>query len=95
MLWNLSSWLCKFKFRFFLHFFFWQVTKTELEKLKSSYRQLIKETNSAKEKYKEALAKGMAKLWKNVYFTDFYFYHLKVTFMNSGMIPLRPVHVKK
>ncbi|XP_058394197.1 tyrosine-protein kinase Fer isoform X2 [Diceros bicornis minor] len=35
-----------------------QVTKTELEKLKSSYRQLIKEMNSAKEKYKEALAKG-------------------------------------
>ncbi|XP_028909787.1 tyrosine-protein kinase Fer isoform X4 [Ornithorhynchus anatinus] len=35
-----------------------KVTKTELEKLKSSYRQLIKEVNSAKEKYKEALAKG-------------------------------------
>ncbi|KAM5300496.1 tyrosine-protein kinase Fer isoform 2-T2 [Ctenodactylus gundi] len=35
-----------------------KVTKTELEKLKSSYRQLIKETNSAKEKYKEALSKG-------------------------------------
>ncbi|KAM9694393.1 tyrosine-protein kinase Fer isoform 2-T10 [Trichechus inunguis] len=35
-----------------------QVTKTELEKLKSNYRQLIKEMNSAKEKYKEALAKG-------------------------------------
>uniref|UniRef100_A0A667G5N1 Tyrosine-protein kinase n=1 Tax=Lynx canadensis TaxID=61383 RepID=A0A667G5N1_LYNCA len=35
-----------------------KVTKTELEKLKSSYRQLIKEMNSAREKYKEALAKG-------------------------------------
>ncbi|XP_024903484.1 tyrosine-protein kinase Fer isoform X2 [Pteropus alecto] len=35
-----------------------KVTKTELEKLKSSYRQLIKEMNSAKEKYKDALAKG-------------------------------------
>ncbi|XP_036264836.1 tyrosine-protein kinase Fer isoform X2 [Pipistrellus kuhlii] len=35
-----------------------KVTKTELEKLKSSYRQLIKEMNYAKEKYKEALAKG-------------------------------------
>ncbi|XP_008012287.2 tyrosine-protein kinase Fer isoform X1 [Chlorocebus sabaeus] len=35
-----------------------KVTKTELEKLKSSYRQLIKEMHSAKEKYKEALAKG-------------------------------------
>ncbi|XP_036165434.1 tyrosine-protein kinase Fer isoform X4 [Myotis myotis] len=35
-----------------------KVTKTELEKLKSSYRQLIKEMNSAKEKYTEALAKG-------------------------------------
>ncbi|KAB0387129.1 hypothetical protein FD755_002085 [Muntiacus reevesi] len=37
-----------------------KVTKTELEKLKTSYRQLIKEMNSAKEKYKEAVAKGMA-----------------------------------
>ncbi|XP_053824858.1 tyrosine-protein kinase Fer isoform X2 [Vidua macroura] len=36
----------------------YKVTKTELEKLKSSYRQLIKEVNSAKEKYKEAVAKG-------------------------------------
>ncbi|KAG5209575.1 hypothetical protein JEQ12_017140 [Ovis aries] len=35
-----------------------KVTKTELEKLKTSYRQLIKEMNSAKEKYKEAVAKG-------------------------------------
>ncbi|XP_072453375.1 tyrosine-protein kinase Fer isoform X10 [Notamacropus eugenii] len=34
-----------------------KVTKTELEKLKTSYRQLIKEMNYAKEKYKEALAK--------------------------------------
>ncbi|KAM6364427.1 tyrosine-protein kinase Fer-like isoform 2-T2 [Pluvialis apricaria] len=36
----------------------YKVTKTELEKLKSNYRQLIKEVNSAKEKYKEAVAKG-------------------------------------
>ncbi|KAM4638347.1 tyrosine-protein kinase Fer isoform 17-T22 [Amazona ochrocephala] len=36
----------------------YKVTKTELEKLKSSYRQLIKEVNSAKEKYKEAVAKA-------------------------------------
>ncbi|XP_027725013.1 tyrosine-protein kinase Fer isoform X4 [Vombatus ursinus] len=35
-----------------------KVTKTELDKLKTSYRQLIKEMNYAKEKYKEALAKG-------------------------------------
>ncbi|XP_061479693.1 tyrosine-protein kinase Fer isoform X3 [Rhineura floridana] len=35
-----------------------KVTKTELEKLKSTYRQLIKEVNSAKEKFKEALSKG-------------------------------------
>lgn len=41
---------------------FLKVTKTELEKLKSSYRQLIKEVNSAKEKYKEAVAKGMTDL---------------------------------
>ncbi|XP_057223512.1 tyrosine-protein kinase Fer isoform X2 [Malurus melanocephalus] len=36
----------------------YKVTKTELEKLKCSYRQLIKEVNTAKEKYKEAVAKG-------------------------------------
>ncbi|XP_075595037.1 tyrosine-protein kinase Fer-like isoform X3 [Balearica regulorum gibbericeps] len=36
----------------------YKVTKTELEKIKYSYRQLIKEVNSAKEKYKEAVAKG-------------------------------------
>ncbi|KAJ7413351.1 hypothetical protein BTVI_43755 [Pitangus sulphuratus] len=35
-----------------------QVTKTELEKVKSSYRELIKEVNSAKEKFKEAVVKG-------------------------------------
>ncbi|XP_044536205.1 tyrosine-protein kinase Fer [Gracilinanus agilis] len=35
-----------------------KVTKIELDKLKTSYRQLIKEMNYAKEKYKEALAKG-------------------------------------
>uniref|UniRef100_G1PHB5 FER tyrosine kinase n=1 Tax=Myotis lucifugus TaxID=59463 RepID=G1PHB5_MYOLU len=34
------------------------VNKVSLPKLKSSYRQLIKEMNSAKEKYTEALAKG-------------------------------------
>ncbi|KAM4638348.1 tyrosine-protein kinase Fer isoform 18-T23 [Amazona ochrocephala] len=42
----------------------YKVTKTELEKLKSSYRQLIKEVNSAKEKYKEAVAKGFQELLK-------------------------------
>lgn len=48
---------------------FLKVTKTELEKLKSSYRQLIKEVNSAKEKYKEAVAKGMCLTWVNlIYF---------------------------
>ncbi|XP_063309710.1 tyrosine-protein kinase Fer isoform X2 [Pelobates fuscus] len=35
-----------------------KVTKTELEKLKSSYRQLTKEVNTAKEKFKEAVTKG-------------------------------------
>ncbi|XP_053330365.1 tyrosine-protein kinase Fer isoform X2 [Spea bombifrons] len=35
-----------------------KVTKTELEKLKTSYRQLTKEVNSAKEKFKEAVTKG-------------------------------------
>ncbi|KAM4709008.1 tyrosine-protein kinase Fer isoform 1-T1 [Discoglossus pictus] len=35
-----------------------KVTKTELEKLKSSYRQLTKEVNYAKEKFKEAVTKG-------------------------------------
>lgn len=46
---------------------FLKVTKTELEKLKSSYRQLIKEVNSAKEKYKEAVAKGMIDLILCIY----------------------------
>ncbi|XP_048450649.1 tyrosine-protein kinase Fer isoform X2 [Rhincodon typus] len=36
----------------------YKVTKTELEKLKSAYRQLAKEASTAKEKYKEALSKG-------------------------------------
>nr|XP_033785036.1 tyrosine-protein kinase Fer [Geotrypetes seraphini]XP_033785037.1 tyrosine-protein kinase Fer [Geotrypetes seraphini] len=36
----------------------WKVTKAELEKLKSSYRQLTKEVHTAKEKFKEAVAKG-------------------------------------
>ncbi|XP_075458125.1 tyrosine-protein kinase Fer isoform X1 [Ascaphus truei] len=35
-----------------------KVTKTELEKLKSGYRQLTKEVNYAKEKFKEAVTKG-------------------------------------
>ncbi|XP_038661069.1 tyrosine-protein kinase Fer isoform X2 [Scyliorhinus canicula] len=35
-----------------------KVTRTELEKLKSAYRQLAKEATTAKEKYKEALSKG-------------------------------------
>ncbi|XP_063309712.1 tyrosine-protein kinase Fer isoform X4 [Pelobates fuscus] len=35
-----------------------KVTKTELEKLKSSYRQLTKEVNTAKEKFKEAVTKA-------------------------------------
>lgn len=51
--------------------------------------------NSAKEKYKEALAKGMEKLWRIVYFSDFYSYHLKVLFMSSRMIPRRPIHSLK
>ncbi|KAG9487956.1 hypothetical protein GDO78_007648 [Eleutherodactylus coqui] len=37
----------------------YKVTKTELEKLKLSYRQLTKEVNSAKEKFKEAVTKGI------------------------------------
>ncbi|KAF7217579.1 tyrosine-protein kinase Fer isoform X1 [Nothobranchius furzeri] len=35
-----------------------KITKTELEKLKSTYRQLCRDANNAKEKYREALAKG-------------------------------------
>ncbi|XP_069082472.1 tyrosine-protein kinase Fer isoform X2 [Pleurodeles waltl] len=38
----------------------YKVTKTELEKIKGSYRQLTKEVNTAKEKFKEALTKGQA-----------------------------------
>ncbi|NP_001016902.1 tyrosine-protein kinase Fer [Xenopus tropicalis] len=36
----------------------YKVSKTELEKLKSSYKQLTKEVNSAKEKFKDASTKG-------------------------------------
>ncbi|XP_041424297.1 tyrosine-protein kinase Fer [Xenopus laevis] len=36
----------------------YKVSKTELEKLKSSYKQLSKEVNSAKEKFKNASTKG-------------------------------------
>ncbi|XP_037548128.1 tyrosine-protein kinase Fer [Nematolebias whitei] len=35
-----------------------KVTKSELEKLKTTYRQLSRDANNAKEKYREALAKG-------------------------------------
>ncbi|XP_060769292.1 tyrosine-protein kinase Fer isoform X1 [Neoarius graeffei] len=35
-----------------------KVTKTDIEKLKGTYRQLIKDAHSAKEKYKEAIMKG-------------------------------------
>ncbi|XP_032873284.1 tyrosine-protein kinase Fer isoform X1 [Amblyraja radiata] len=36
----------------------YKVTKTEIEKLKSTYRHLAKEATAAKEKYREALSKG-------------------------------------
>lgn len=45
----LSQWPC---------LFFFQVTRSELDKLKATYRQLSREANNAKEKYREALAKG-------------------------------------
>ncbi|MEQ2261804.1 hypothetical protein XENORESO_016082 [Xenotaenia resolanae] len=35
-----------------------KVTKSDLEKLKTSYRQLSRDANNAKEKYREALSKG-------------------------------------
>uniref|UniRef100_A0A8C8EN87 Tyrosine-protein kinase n=1 Tax=Oncorhynchus tshawytscha TaxID=74940 RepID=A0A8C8EN87_ONCTS len=35
-----------------------KVTKSDLEKLKGTYRQLTKEAHSAKEKYREAMVKG-------------------------------------
>ncbi|XP_046901175.1 tyrosine-protein kinase Fer [Hypomesus transpacificus] len=35
-----------------------KVTKSDLEKLKGTYRQLTKDAHSAKEKYKEAMVKG-------------------------------------
>ncbi|KAM4720434.1 tyrosine-protein kinase Fer [Anableps anableps] len=35
-----------------------KVTKNDLEKLKTSYRQLSRDANNAKEKYREALSKG-------------------------------------
>ena len=34
------------------------MTKSDLEKLKGTYRQLTKDAHSAKEKYKEAMVKG-------------------------------------
>ena len=36
-----------------------QVTKADLEKLKATYRQLTREAHTAKEKYKEAMVKGV------------------------------------
>ncbi|KAM6902785.1 tyrosine-protein kinase Fer isoform 1-T1 [Xenentodon cancila] len=36
----------------------YKVTRTDLEKLKATYRQLSRDANNAKEKYREALAKG-------------------------------------
>ncbi|XP_074474846.1 tyrosine-protein kinase Fer [Sebastes fasciatus] len=35
-----------------------KVTRTDLDKLKATYRQLSRDANNAKEKYREALAKG-------------------------------------
>lgn len=35
-----------------------QVTRSDLDKLKATYRQLSRDANNAKEKYREALAKG-------------------------------------
>ncbi|CAN9504653.1 unnamed protein product [Ophioblennius macclurei] len=35
-----------------------KITRTDLEKLKASYRQLSREANSARDKYREALTKG-------------------------------------
>ncbi|XP_077028331.1 tyrosine-protein kinase Fer isoform X3 [Agelaius phoeniceus] len=57
----------------------YKVTKTELEKLKSSYRQLIKEVNSAKEKYKEAVAKVL------VAFLQWMFLKSEIAQMDSGL----------
>lgn len=42
----------------FMLTFYIKVTKTEIEKLKSTYRHLAKEAAAAKEKYREALSKG-------------------------------------
>ncbi|KAM9440974.1 tyrosine-protein kinase Fer isoform 4-T5 [Clarias gariepinus] len=36
-----------------------KVTKTDIEKLKGTYRQLTKDAHSAREKYKEAITKGI------------------------------------
>lgn len=38
--------------------FYYQVTRSDLDKLKTTYRQLSRDANNAKEKYREALAKG-------------------------------------
>ncbi|XP_072570978.1 tyrosine-protein kinase Fer isoform X4 [Paramormyrops kingsleyae] len=47
-----------------------KVTKNDLEKLKSIYRQLTKDANCAKEKYKEAILKGSFQLMYKQDFTS-------------------------
>lgn len=40
-------------------FYCCQIIRSDLDKLKATYRQLSRDANSAKEKYREALAKGL------------------------------------
>lgn len=39
-----------------------QIIRSDLDKLKATYRQLSRDANNAKEKYREALAKGSGSL---------------------------------
>lgn len=42
--------------------YWYQITRSDLDKLKATYRQLSRDANNAKEKYREALAKGLCSL---------------------------------
>lgn len=43
-------------------FYCHQIIRSDLDKLKATYRQLSRDANNAKEKYREAIAKGLCTL---------------------------------
>lgn len=59
-----DDWSARHIGAFFWHLFcLLQVTKSDLEKLKYTYRQLTKDAVFAREKYKEAVVKGKSKMF--------------------------------